>query len=84
MNLKKASCYWCGVSATSREHVPPQCLFSESKDIKEFYQQSFRLNLIKVPSCREHNLKRSKDDEYLMACLAARVGDSIYSFNYKT
>ncbi|MDB5055599.1 MAG: hypothetical protein JWM44_3649 [Bacilli bacterium] len=56
--------------------MPPQCLFPESKDIKEFYQQSFRLNLIKVPSCKEHNLKRSKDDEYLMACLAARVGNN--------
>lgn len=69
-------CYWCGKLATSREHVPPLCFFPEGKDVKKLYVQSFRNNLITVPSCDEHNLKKSHDDEYLMACLSGRVGNN--------
>lgn len=69
-------CYWCGRLATSREHVPPKCLFPENKDVKEIYDQSFRNNLITVPSCDEHNMEKSHDDEYLMACLSGRVGNN--------
>jgi hypothetical protein len=29
-------CYWCGKPATSKEHVPPKCLFPIDKDIREF------------------------------------------------
>lgn len=59
-------CYWCGWVATSSEHVPPKCLFPESKDVKGIYDRSFRNNLITVPSCDKHNMKKSHDDEYLM------------------
>ncbi|MCT4599136.1 MAG: hypothetical protein N4A50_14810, partial [Vallitalea sp.] len=69
-------CYWCGELATSREHVPPKCLFPENKDVKDIYSQSFRNNLITVPSCDKHNMKKSHDDEYLMACLSGRVGNN--------
>ena len=68
-------CYWCGRDATSREHVPPKCLFPEDKDIKSIYKGTFRRSLITVPSCDEHNLAKSHDDEYLMVCLGGRVGN---------
>jgi hypothetical protein len=47
------SCYFCGVAATSREHVPPKSLFDAGAAS------------ITVPSCAEHNSNRSKHDEYL-------------------
>lgn len=53
----------CDQPATSREHVPPACLFPEEKDIRT---SLFRNNLITVPSCDLHNSKKSTDDEFLM------------------
>lgn len=69
-------CYWCGEPATSKEHVPPKCLFPERKDVNDIYNKNFRTSLITVPSCEEHNLKKSQDDEYLMACLAPNFGNN--------
>jgi hypothetical protein len=46
-------CYFCGIAATSREHVPPKSLFGGGAA------------LITVPSCAEHNSVRSKHDEYM-------------------
>lgn len=69
-------CYWCGRDATSREHVPPKCLFPEDKDIKSVYEETFRRSLITVPSCDEHNLAKSHYDEYLMVCLGGRFGNN--------
>jgi len=69
-------CYWCGKVATSKEHVPPKCLFPEMKDTNGIYDKSFRMNLIRVPSCDEHNIDKSHEDEYLMACLSGRVGNN--------
>ncbi|MDD3415257.1 MAG: hypothetical protein PHY47_14805 [Lachnospiraceae bacterium] len=69
-------CYWCEKVATSREHVPPKCIFPEKKDIESVFGQNFRKDLITVPSCDEHNLKKSNDDEYLMAVLSGRVGNN--------
>lgn len=73
---KNEVCYWCGKLATSKEHVPPKCLFPEDKDIKNIYDHSFRNNLITVPSCDEHNLEKSHEDEYLMTCLSGRVSNN--------
>lgn len=73
-------CYWCGAPATSREHVPPKCLFPESKDFKDLIQKDFRKNLITVPSCDAHNLRKSNDDEYLMICLASRAGNNVEAY----
>lgn len=70
--MKEKKCYKCGAKATSREHVPPLCIFPEKKDLN----RDFRINLIKVPSCDEHNLKKSKDDEFLMACVSGIVGNN--------
>ncbi len=66
-------CYFCGNPATSTEHVPPKCLFPEQKDLCE---KDYRKNLITVPSCDEHNSRKSRDDEFLMACLAPVVGNN--------
>jgi len=76
-NKKKKLCYMCNQAATSREHVPPACLFPEEKDFKT---SNFRNNLITVPSCDLHNSKKSKDDEFLMACLAGIVGNNVIGF----
>jgi len=76
MNETANYCYWCGKPATSKEHVPPKCLFTEGKDIRGIYDERFRNRLITVPSCNEHNLGKSKDDEYLMSCLAPYVGNN--------
>jgi len=73
-------CYWCGKKATSREHVPPKCLFPENKDVGNILKQSYRYNLITVPSCDEHNSKKSHNDEYLMACLSGRVGNNSVAY----
>ncbi|MYM89057.1 hypothetical protein GTP91_18000 [Rugamonas sp. FT82W] len=68
--MKQGSkCYACDSEATSREHAPPQCLFPQSKDMRD--GRSHRKDLITVPACDEHNLSKSKDDEYLMMILVA-------------
>ncbi|TQR14733.1 hypothetical protein [Psychrobacillus soli] len=69
-------CYWCGEKAVSMEHVPPKCIFPEDKDVKEIFEGNFRKNLITVPACDLHNLKKSNLDEYLMAILSAKVGNN--------
>lgn len=74
---KNQICYMCGNQATSKEHVPPSCLFPEEKDIQTSF---FRNNLITVPSCDLHNSKKSKDDEFLMGCLAGIVGNNVIGF----
>jgi len=56
-------CYYCGTDASSKEHVPPKCLFPEKKDIAD--GMNYRKNLITVPSCDKHNSNKCKDDEYL-------------------
>lgn len=71
------SCYYCGKPATSVEHVPPKCLFPAQKDVAG---GDYRTNLITVPSCTEHNLGKSKDDEFLMLCLTAVVGNNGLAF----
>jgi len=60
-------CYYCGKVASSREHVPPKCLFPEEKDLADGL--NYRKNLISVRSCDEHNSKKCKDDEYLQLIL---------------
>lgn len=62
-------CYVCGSLATTVEHVPPKCLFPEQKDLKSRCID-LRKNLITVPSCEEHNCRKSGDDEYLLNILS--------------
>ena len=70
-------CYFCGAPATSSEHVPPKCIFPEQKDLSD---ADYRKNLITVPSCHKHNSAKSRDDEFLMACLAPVVGNNATGF----
>jgi hypothetical protein len=60
--MTTSTCYMCDAPATSREHVPPKCIFPEDAHLRK--------NLIKVPSCDAHNLRKSKDDELLRSVLA--------------
>ncbi len=64
---KNKTCYCCDKDMTSVDHVPPKCFFPEIKDRSD--SADFRKNLITVPSCDEHNLQTSKDDEYLLAVI---------------
>lgn len=77
-------CYWCGKPATSKEHVPPKCLFPELRDSKLYSNKNFRNNLITVPSCEEHNSKKFNDDEYLMTCLAGGVGNNNIAYYHNS
>ncbi len=63
----------CDLEGTSKEHVPPLCLFPEPKDVKGL---NFRNNLITVPSCEKHNAKKSNDDEFLLVAIAGIVGNN--------
>ncbi len=78
----KSICYCCTKKATSREHVPPKCLFPETKEIGRIYENDYRRFLITVPSCDEHNLAKSGDDQYLMVCLASRFGNNGVAYVY--
>lgn len=57
----------CLEQATSSEHVPPRCLFPESKDVTT--GKDYRQNLLTVPSCDQHNSHKSKDDQFLLLIL---------------
>jgi len=71
----------CENEETSREHVPPKCLFPEKDDIGH---SDFRKNLITVPSCDLHNSNKSKDDEFLMVSIAGIIGNnSIGYFHHR-
>ena len=54
----------CDAAATSEEHAPPECFFPEDS----------RRNLIKVPSCAEHNEANSKDVEYVRNVVSTQHG----------
>ena len=66
-------CYMCDKDATTVEHVPPRCIFPESKDSNGI---DYKKNLITVPSCEEHNNSKSTDDTYLRDILAMVVTSS--------
>lgn len=68
VNQKTETCYACTEIATSREHVPPKCLFPAELG------KNFRKGLITVPSCNIHNGKKSDDDEFLLTSLAGIIG----------
>jgi len=49
-------CYYCGAPCTSGEHAPPEMMF-----------KGFGCNFIIVPSCDEHNSKKSGNDLAIVA-----------------
>lgn len=71
-------CYRCERLATTREHVPPKCLFPEPKDCNG---ENYRENLITVPSCDIHNTRKSSDDQFLLVCLTRLINGNHVSFN---
>jgi len=71
-------CYMCDQTATTTEHVPPKCLFPTMKDSS----QDLRVNLFTVPSCDNHNGKKSKDDEFLMVSIAGILGNNSIGFQH--
>ena len=71
---KKETCYMCDKLEISREDVPPKCLFPEKKDLPKGFD--LRKNLIKVPSCEDHNLKKSLNDEYLLVILVPHINNN--------
>lgn len=73
------TCYMCEAEATSREHVPPKCLFPKAREVGSNY----RLNLITVPSCPVHNMGKSHDDEFLMVSLAGIIGNNSIGYMHK-
>lgn len=75
--MRNKLCYYCGCPATSDEHVPPICLFPAQKDA---FGVDHRKNLFTVPSCDEHNIRKSKDDEFLMMCLTSVVGNNALGY----
>lgn len=77
--MAELTCYMCDRPATSREHVPPRCLFPEAKDIGADYRQ----NLLTVPSCEAHNSGKGADDEFLMVSLAGIFGNNSIGYSHK-
>ena len=69
----------CSAEAVSREHVPPQAIFPERKDLGRDY----RKRLITVPSCDLHNSAKSRDDEFLMVSIAGIVGNNSIGYRHK-
>lgn len=75
-NRKNGICYICGINkATTKDHVPPKCIFPESlkpKNIKK----------ITVWACVGCNNKMGKIDEtvrdYLSLCIFTRHGEEIW------
>lgn len=74
------SCYRCDEPGTTREHVPPKCLFPEAKDMGGLH---LREDLITVPSCPVHNTAKSRDDEFLMVCMAGILGNNSIGFRHR-
>jgi len=75
----KQKCYMCDNDGTTVEHVPPQCFFPEKKDLP--HGVNLRRNLITVPSCIEHNTKKSKDDEYVRFIVVSHIGNNLVAAN---
>jgi hypothetical protein len=78
--MKTRTCYMCDAPETSVEHVPPRCLFPEQKDLPPGVD--LRKQLITVPSCEEHNSRKSKDDEYLLYALLLNVPNNETAKNH--
>lgn len=74
------TCYMCEKESTSVEHAPPRCIFPEQKDLQP--GEDYRVNLITVPSCDEHNTQKSKEDEYLLYILPSTIGSNEVGLNH--
>lgn len=66
------TCYICGAPKFSMEHVPAKCYFPKDS--------ALRKNLVKVPSCKNHNEDTSKDDEYVRNVICMSIGTNAIAF----
>jgi hypothetical protein len=66
----KETCYACSLKAVTKEHVPPKVFFPEKKDLP-LGHPDMRKNLIRVPSCKIHNLEKSEDDFYAFSIIVS-------------
>lgn len=82
MKESTITCYMCGKATTGGEHVPPKCIFPEQKDLPKGVD--YRKRLYTVPSCYEHNSKKSKDDEYLCYVLTMMNQSNLVGRNQYT
>jgi hypothetical protein len=67
----------CEKPPTSTEHIPPQCIFPEKKDLP--VGVDFRKNLITVPSCDDHNISKSDNDEYLNLVIMSHFENNLHA-----
>ena len=75
------TCYMCENIATTTEHIPPKVFFPEKKGSISI---DYRKNLMTVPSCEEHNLGKSDDDEYIfMLILSSYKNNPIAQDHFK-
>ena len=58
----------------------PRTCFPEAKDVDG---ADYRVNLITVPSCDDHNTEKSHDDEFLMVSLAGIIGNNSIGYVHK-
>ena len=77
--MEVPKCYMCDGPGTTKEHVPPKCLFPEKKDVGG---RDFKKKLITVPSCVTHNASKTNNDEFLMVCLAGIINNNIVGRNH--
>lgn len=66
------SCYMCDEVAVSVEHVPPRCLFPKQKDLPRGVD--LRRELLTVPACAQHNMEKSREDEYFLNVIVGVEG----------
>lgn len=70
MSSKKSLCTFCNKrKATTRDHIPPKCLYPESVRPG--------LNLITVPSCLECNNELSDDEEHFRNLIVTGGGRNL-------
>src|SRR5688572_21966741 len=62
-----ATCYACAELATTWEHAPAKAFYPRRGEVRHPHGSELRDNLIVVPSCRDHNAAKSKDDSYLVS-----------------
>jgi len=70
--MKQKKCYICGQPATSVEHAPAKC----------FFPSGYKINLITVDSCKEHNEDTSKDDKYVRNIVAMSLSNNKVAYDH--
>ncbi|MCY7276563.1 MAG: hypothetical protein LH702_23230 [Phormidesmis sp. CAN_BIN44] len=80
---EKVQCYCCEKLATTKDHIPPKCFFPGKKQPSSG-SPDYRVNLITVPACAEHNNSRSIDDEYTAAVVIMNSRSDLASTMFKS